>query len=272
MRNTRITPHFDTSEFKFPPDINLILQLEAVRNTVKAPITIERDNFENGGYNIQYSYMNVKTSLKSTSSLSTPNEKYIPILGKDFVHDFSSITSLDGIEPNIKAAIIAIFQHGYIEGKNNDTPFGKYFKMNNRPWCAMVLHWCWIHAGIEKSPGFFEFASTYGNVKHLPVKKSIDTAVTGDGIFWNFSKNNFLAGHTGMVVYNDVAKQKMITIEGNSGDGMTLKVHSYAKLLRTAPGYELYGIYSKEKYTSQLPLNYLTNLKSLGIDEVYTTL
>ena len=30
----------------------------------------------------------------------------------------------------------------YKEGPNNDTVFGKWFGLNNQPWCMMFVMWC----------------------------------------------------------------------------------------------------------------------------------
>jgi hypothetical protein len=30
----------------------------------------------------------------------------------------------------------------YKEGVNNDTKYGKWYGLNNQPWCAMYVSWC----------------------------------------------------------------------------------------------------------------------------------
>ena len=37
---------------------------------------------------------------------------------------------------------------GYKEGPNNDTIFGKWYGLNNQPWCAMFVSKCFDEAGI----------------------------------------------------------------------------------------------------------------------------
>jgi len=37
---------------------------------------------------------------------------------------------------------------GYTEGPNNDTTFGKWFGLNNQPWCAMSASKMYFDAGI----------------------------------------------------------------------------------------------------------------------------
>jgi hypothetical protein len=40
---------------------------------------------------------------------------------------------------------------GYVEGKNNDTTFGKWYGLNNQPWCAMAVSKMYFDAGIIKA-------------------------------------------------------------------------------------------------------------------------
>jgi hypothetical protein len=37
---------------------------------------------------------------------------------------------------------------GYTEGPNNDTTFGKWFGLNNQPWCAMSASKMYFDAGM----------------------------------------------------------------------------------------------------------------------------
>jgi len=40
---------------------------------------------------------------------------------------------------------------GYTEGPNNDTVFGKWYKLNNQPWCAMSASKIFHEAGMIKA-------------------------------------------------------------------------------------------------------------------------
>ena len=40
-------------------------------------------------------------------------------------------------------------QVGYVEGANNDNKYGAYFGMNNQPWCAFFILWCWAQNGVD---------------------------------------------------------------------------------------------------------------------------
>lgn len=37
---------------------------------------------------------------------------------------------------------LALSQVGFVEGKNNDTPYGTWYGMNHEPYCAMGISWC----------------------------------------------------------------------------------------------------------------------------------
>jgi hypothetical protein len=40
---------------------------------------------------------------------------------------------------------------GYTEGANNDTTFGKWYKLNHQPWCAMAVSKIFHEAGLIRS-------------------------------------------------------------------------------------------------------------------------
>ena len=37
---------------------------------------------------------------------------------------------------------------GYKEGANNNTIMGKWYGLNNQPWCAMFVSWCFNEVGL----------------------------------------------------------------------------------------------------------------------------
>ena len=45
----------------------------------------------------------------------------------------------------------ALSQVGYKEGKNNDNKYGKYFGMNNQPWCCFFVSYCARITNIPES-------------------------------------------------------------------------------------------------------------------------
>lgn len=111
---------------------------------------------------------------------------------------------------------IAFSQVGYVEGFNNDTKYGIWYKMNNEPWCAMFVSWCWYQAGLSNdlllkycgcytgqewciSQGIFNYKANY-------------TPKGGDIIFFTSAGMS----HTGICAY--VEGGYMYTIEGNSSN------------------------------------------------------
>ncbi len=46
---------------------------------------------------------------------------------------------------------IALGEVGYKEGKNNDNKYGKWYGINNKPWCAMFVSWCANQVGVLKT-------------------------------------------------------------------------------------------------------------------------
>lgn len=55
--------------------------------------------------------------------------------------------------PGTAEAMIAAIssQIGYTESGNNDTFFGRWYGMNNAPWCAMVVSWAAFVSGNSKN-------------------------------------------------------------------------------------------------------------------------
>jgi hypothetical protein len=49
-----------------------------------------------------------------------------------------------------KVLASAKLEINYTEGKNNDTKYGKWFGLNNQPWCAMFVSWCFKEAGLSQ--------------------------------------------------------------------------------------------------------------------------
>jgi len=49
-----------------------------------------------------------------------------------------------------KVISVARSQIGYREGANNNTKYGKWYGLNNQPWCAMFVSWVAAQAGASK--------------------------------------------------------------------------------------------------------------------------
>jgi cell wall-associated NlpC family hydrolase len=130
----------------------------------------------------------------------------------------------------------------YKEGTNNDTVFGKWYGMNNQPWCAMFVSKCFDEAGFvnlvaaSTKKGFASCNAGWKwfvkNGQSVPVGQ----AEPGDIVFFNFDSDPTTTEHVGIVYTND-GKGTLTTFEGNTagdnagsqanGDGAYQKKRPY---------------------------------------------
>lgn len=149
--------------------------------------------------------------------------------------------------PDIKKVLkLCESKVGYIEGKNNDTEFGKWFGLNNQPWCAMSASKMFFDAGAiasvapAKSKGF---ASCDLWLKHLTKNNQlvpIGQAKAGDLVFFQFDEDA-AADHVGIVKGHNTTLKYMYVYEGNTssgksgsqsnGDGYYLKKRDYKTIM-----------------------------------------
>lgn len=149
--------------------------------------------------------------------------------------------------PDIKKVLeLCASKVGYIEGKNNDTEFGKWFGLNNQPWCAMSASKMFFDAGAiasvapAKSKGF---ASCDLWLKHLTKNNQIvpiGQAKAGDLVFFQFDEDA-AADHVGIVKGHNTTLKYMYVYEGNTssgksgsqsnGDGYYLKKRDYKTIM-----------------------------------------
>ena len=139
-----------------------------------------------------------------------------------------------------KVVTLAKQQIGYKEGANNDTAFGKWYGLNNQPWCAMFVSWCFFKADaiklIAQSPKGFagcESMETWAKANKLTV--SVAQVQAGDILLFDFSKAG-KAVHTGIALGFNTNTHLIDTVEGNTapdntgiqanGDGVYLKHRS----------------------------------------------
>jgi hypothetical protein len=130
-------------------------------------------------------------------------------------------------------------QLGYKEGVNNDTIFGKWWGLNNQPWCAMFVSWCFAQAGavqLIEAQGSKGFAGCQAMEAWAKKKKMIvktEKVQAGDILLYDFSKAG-KAVHTGIAIGGINPNTHLIdAIEGNTagdnlgsqanGDGVFLK-------------------------------------------------
>ena len=143
---------------------------------------------------------------------------------------------------------IAKSQLNYKETGNNDTMYGKWFGLNNQPWCAMFVSWCFDQAGLVSKVAAQTkkgFASCDVGLKWFTKNNKIipvGQAQAGDIVFFQFDKDP-QADHVGICSSND-GKSFLMVYEGNTsadakgsqsnGDGVFLKKRSYSLIMGVA--------------------------------------
>jgi cell wall-associated NlpC family hydrolase len=148
----------------------------------------------------------------------------------------------------IDVTAIAKSQLGYTEGANNDTMYGKWYGLNNQPWCAMFVSWCFnqadrgaaIAASTKKG-----FASCDAGLKWFTKQNKLvptGQAQAGDIVFFQFDADA-QPDHVGIVAKND-GKKYLWTYEGNTagdskgsqanGDGVYFKKRAYSLIMGVA--------------------------------------
>jgi len=143
---------------------------------------------------------------------------------------------------------IARLQIGYTETGNNDTMYGKWYGLNNQPWCAMFVSWCYAQAEqVEKIAASTKkgFASCDAGLKWFVKKNKLvptGQAQSGDIVFFQFD-TDAEPDHVGIVIKND-GKKYLWCIEGNTagdnkgsqsnGDGVYLKKRAYSLVMAVA--------------------------------------
>lgn len=122
---------------------------------------------------------------------------------------------------------VALKEEGYKETGDNNTKFGKWFGMNNQPWCAIFVCWCAHQAGIGtdivlKSAAVQDFWDWYKG-KGLFQKKGSYIPKAGDIFIIKGGKES----HTGLVVSAD--NNCFYTIEGNYKDKVSKVTRYYSE-------------------------------------------
>ena len=113
----------------------------------------------------------------------------------------------------------ALSQLGYTEGSNNDTKYGRWYGLDNQPWCMMFVSWCAAQAGINESiiprqsycPAAVEWFKKRGQFADRGVSPQ-----PGDIIFFDENRNG-VSDHTGLVIEN-FGDGYITTVEGNRED------------------------------------------------------
>lgn len=114
---------------------------------------------------------------------------------------------------------IAQQQVGFIEGDNNDNPYGAWYGINHAPYCAMFVSWVFNEASLsalvaaETTKGFsYCPAGLSWFQKHGQIVDKY-AGQPGDIVFFNFSGNG-TAEHVGIIV--GASNDGITTVEGNT--------------------------------------------------------
>lgn len=137
---------------------------------------------------------------------------------------------------------------GYTEGTNNDTTFGKWFGLNNQPWCAMAASKMFFDAGAIKAVANTKkgFASCDAWLKYLTKNNQIvpiGQAQRGDLVFFQFDADA-QPDHVGIIRSHNKTLKTFQVYEGNTssgkagsqsnGDGFYLKKRDYKTVMAVA--------------------------------------
>ena len=137
---------------------------------------------------------------------------------------------------------------GYTEGPNNDTKFGKWFGLNNQPWCAMAASKMYFDAGMIGTVANTNkgFASCDAWLKYLTKNNQlvpVGQAKRGDLVFFQFDEDA-APDHVGIVKFHNTTLKYIQVYEGNTssgnagsqsnGDGFYLKRRTYKTIMAVA--------------------------------------
>lgn len=144
---------------------------------------------------------------------------------------------------------VAKAEIGTTEFANNDSKYGKWYGLNNKPWCAMFVSWCFDKAGLgakvsaQSGKGF---AGCNAGLIWFAAKNKlvpVGQAKAGDIAFFQFD-TDAEPDHVGIIKYNNTALKYLQVIEGNTsadksgsqsnGDGVYLKRRSYSLVMAVA--------------------------------------
>jgi len=145
-------------------------------------------------------------------------------------------------------------QVGFVEGANNDNPYGTWYGMNNQPYCAMFVSWVFgqnnlshlVAAQTTKGFAYCPAGLAWFQQKSCVVNKY--DGRPGDLVFFSFNGNG-QADHVEIIV--DASKDGITTVGGNTspdhaltasqanGNGVYLRHRPYLYVLAIVrPQYE----------------------------------
>jgi hypothetical protein len=147
---------------------------------------------------------------------------------------------------------IAQQQVGFIEGPNNENPYGAWYGVNNQPYCAMFVSWIFDQAKLsalvaaETDKGFSYCPSGLSWFqKHGQIVDKY-AGQPGDIVFFNFSGNG-TAEHVGIIV--GASTDGITTVEGNTSPDHAIgsQANGIGVFLRHRPYLGVMGI-ARPKY------------------------
>ena len=145
-------------------------------------------------------------------------------------------------------------QVGFVEGANNDNPYGTWYGINNQPYCAMFVSWVFgqnnlshlVAAQTSKGFAYCPAGLAWFQQKSAVVNKYDGSP--GDLVFFSFNGNG-QADHVEIIV--DASKDGITTVGGNTspdhaltasqanGNGVYLRHRPYLYVLAIVrPQYE----------------------------------
>jgi LysM repeat protein len=158
------------------------------------------------------------------------------------------------------AAVLKTARHyadaAYKEGKNNANIFGKHYGINNIPWCAEFVSYCYDINGLGKlvaaqsKKGFISCTAGVAWFKKNKRLVKVANAQPGDIVFMNFHGSKTAADHVEIVLRNDKKAKLLYCIGGNTvnpdgtgdqanGDGVYYKTRPYRYITYVAhPAWE----------------------------------
>lgn len=108
---------------------------------------------------------------------------------------------------------VARSQVGYTEGKNNDTPYGRWYGMNHEPWCAIFISWCADQADIPTTViPKHAYTPSGANWFRARGRWHTNSPRAGDIIYFNIGLGRI--SHVGII--EKVHGSTVTTIEGNT--------------------------------------------------------
>ena len=125
-------------------------------------------------------------------------------------------------DPGETIVSIAYSQLGYTEGEKGYTIYGDLYGLPYHDWCAMFAIFCIREAGIDDMPvhAHCESWSEMLREAHLyHLQGSVYVPKAGDIVFIDYGRDR-KADHCGIVLYVDLDKNYIETIEGNHNDSV----------------------------------------------------